>query len=130
MYYLTSGVACNSLLLRAYRLSYTAELCIFSLFCFFFEDPTEATGPGENATEAEGGVKMFSCPVDGNPEPNITWYSEKTGRTILSGKQLVAEKSGCYTCVARNTVGPPVNITQCLIIIISEYNCSKLKIFF
>ncbi|XP_015768096.1 PREDICTED: limbic system-associated membrane protein-like [Acropora digitifera] len=78
--------------------------------------PTEATGPGENATEAEGGVKMFSCPVDGNPEPNITWYNEKTGRSISSGKQLEAKEGGCYTCVARNTVGPAVNITQCLII--------------
>ncbi|XP_044180515.1 immunoglobulin superfamily member 10-like [Acropora millepora] len=85
--------------------------------------PTEATGPGENATEAEGGVKMFSCPVDGNPEPNITWYNEKTGRSISSGKQLEAKEGGCYTCVARNTVGPAVNITQCLII--SKYNYSN-----
>ena len=64
---------------------------------------------------------MFSCPVDGNPEPNITWYTEKTGVKISSGKQLAAKESGCYTCVAWNDFGPSVNITQCLTII-SKYN--------
>ncbi|KAK2549888.1 Hemicentin-1, partial [Acropora cervicornis] len=79
--------------------------------------PTEATGPGENATVAEGAVKLFTCSVDGNPEPGIEWYSENNGRILSNGKQLEASKSGCYTCVASNNIGPPVNITHCLAII-------------
>ena len=61
-----------------------------------------------------GVVKTFTCPVDGNPKPNIEWYSEKTGRKISSGKQYKTGKSGCYSCVARSSLGTPVNITHCL----------------
>ena len=82
----------------------------------FFQDPVEATHRGENVTVADGGVKMFSCPVDGNPEPEIEWYSEKSGRKISCGRQLEEKESGCYTCVASNTIGTPVSITQCLIV--------------
>lgn len=49
---------------------------VFSLFCFYFTDPTKATDSGENVTVA-GGVQMFTCPVEGNPEPNIVWFNEK-----------------------------------------------------
>ena len=83
---------------------------------FFFQDPVEATSRGENATVLEGGEKTFSCPVDGNPEPNIEWYSEKTGRKISSERQVEVKESGCYTCVASNSIGTPINITQCLIV--------------
>ena len=61
-------------------------------------------------------MKTFKCPVDGNPEPNIKWYSEKTGRKISSGKQYKTGESGCYSCVARDYFGTAVNITQCLIV--------------
>ena len=94
----------------------------------FFKDPTEATGPGENATVAEGAVKLFtSCSVDGNPEPGIEWYSENNGRILSNGKQLEASKSGCYTCVASNNIGPPVNITHCLAII-SKFNFLTVQV--
>ena len=82
----------------------------------FFKDPAKATGNGRNATVAEGGVERFVCPVDGNPEPNIKWYNEKTGRKISSGKEYETGESGCYLCVASNYLGSPVNITQCLIV--------------
>jgi len=77
----------------------------------------EATGSGENVTVAGGVAKAFTCPVDGNPEPRIEWYNNKTGRKISIGKQLEARESGCYTCVASNSLGTSVNITQCLIIL-------------
>ncbi|XP_067030240.1 fibroblast growth factor receptor 2-like isoform X4 [Acropora muricata] len=77
----------------------------------------EATASGENVTVARGVAKAFTCPVDGNPEPRIEWYNNKTGRKISSGKQLEARESGCYTCVASNSLGTSVNITQCLIIL-------------
>ena len=66
---------------------------------------------------AIGVEHTFSCPVDGNPVPNITWYSE-TG--AYTGKQFKAGQSGCFTCVARNIHGISDNITQCLII--SKFN--------
>ena len=81
---------------------------------FSFKDPVEATGRGENAFVAGGDVKTLTCPVDGNPKPNIEWFSEKTGRKISSGKQYKTGESGCYTCVAWSSLGTPVNITQCL----------------
>ncbi|XP_044176562.1 fibroblast growth factor receptor 3-like [Acropora millepora] len=83
--------------------------------------PVEATGRGKNAFVAKGIVKTFTCPVNGNPEPNIEWYSEKTGRKISSGKQYNAAESGCYSCVASNSLGTAVNITQCLIV---EVKCT------
>ncbi|XP_067030252.1 tyrosine kinase receptor Cad96Ca-like isoform X2 [Acropora muricata] len=75
--------------------------------------PPEVNGGGQNATVAGGVENTFSCPVDGNPVPNITWYS-KTG--TYKGKQFKARESGCYICVARNVHGISENITQCLII--------------
>ena len=64
----------------------------------------------------EGSSKRFSCPVDGNPEPNITWYkgSDVTEPGISNAKQLEATETGCYTCSASNSLGTPVSITQCL----------------
>ncbi|XP_044164836.1 uncharacterized protein LOC122948803 [Acropora millepora] len=67
---------------------------------------------------------MFTCPVDGNPKPIIEWYNEKTGVKISSGKQLEARESGCYTCVASNSLGTSVNISQCLIVVFES--CTKL----
>ncbi|XP_067030249.1 uncharacterized protein [Acropora muricata] len=75
--------------------------------------PPEVSGSGQNATVAGGVEHTFSCPVDGNPVPNITWYS-KTG--AYRGKQFKTRESGCYICVARNVHGISDNITQCLII--------------
>jgi len=86
--------------------------------------PPEVNGIGQNATVSGGGEYTFSCPVDGNPVPSITWYSE-TG--AYSGKQLKTGQSGCYICVARNIHGISDNITQCLII--SKFNlpCCRSK---
>ena len=81
----------------------------------------EATGKAENATLLEGNAKNLSCPTDGNPKPNITWFreSEVGGIHISSGEQLTVEKvmeSVCYTCVASNSLGRSISLTQCLIV--------------
>lgn len=47
------------------------HLLFFRFFCFP-KDRVKALGTGTNYTVAEGGVKDFSFPVDGNPQPNIT----------------------------------------------------------
>ncbi|XP_015768091.1 PREDICTED: fibroblast growth factor receptor 2-like isoform X5 [Acropora digitifera] len=79
----------------------------------------EATGGGENATVPEGRAKRFSCPVAGNPTPNIKWFkgSELSGAPISNEKELEATENGCYTCLASNSLGTSVSITQCLTIV-------------
>lgn len=86
------------------------------------KDPAEATGRGKNATMPEGRETAFFCPVDGNPKPNISWYrgSEVRGRPILSGEKLEARVSGCYTCVASNSLGTSRGITQCLTVTVGK----------
>ena len=88
---------------------------VFDYVCFF-TDSVEATGSAKNVTVAGGMAQIFTCPVDGNPEPTIEWYDEKTGIKISSGKHLEARESGCYTCTASNSLGISVNISQCLIV--------------
>lgn len=93
------------------------QLLIFVPLCSCFKDPVESTSVGKNVTVPEGGNTTFSCPVDGNPKPNISWYRgiEISEMPISSGEQLEAKESGCYTCVASSSLGKPVIITQCLI---------------
>ena len=99
---------------------------LISLFSVFI-DAAEATGGGGYYSVSEGRSKLFSCPVDGNPEPNITWYKDNYviglesftaisffGRKISNAKELKANETGCYTCSANNSLGPPVTITHCL----------------
>ena len=103
----------------------------------FFKDAVKATGFGENATVPYGGNKTFSCPVDGNPKPNITWYmdSEVSERPIFSGENWTAGVTGCYTCIASNYLGTSVSITQCLTVgkpffeILFSWNQCHISIF-
>ena len=96
------------------------QLLVFKLSAFyciyFFKDPVEPIGNGENATVVEGGAKNFSCRVYGNPEPTIIWYKgiRGGGKIIYSGKEFEAREAGCYTCVAKNSLGSSVSITHCL----------------
>ena len=64
----------------------------------------------------QGGKKTFFCPVDGNPKPNISWYrsSEVNQTAIFIGETFETGVRGCYTCVASNSLGTSINITQCL----------------
>ncbi|XP_068686490.1 hemicentin-1-like [Montipora foliosa] len=79
----------------------------------------EATGSGENYSVPEGSTKLFSCSVDGNPEPTITWYKgdDVIEQEMPNAKQLEARETGCYTCSASNSLGPPVTITHCLTVV-------------
>ena len=87
-----------------------------------FLDSPSATGRGQNTTTAVGTFASLSCPVDGNPEPNITWYrgSNACGTLMFNAKvlkflQTALDDTGCYTCSASNYLGT-VSITQCLVI--------------
>ncbi|XP_044171380.1 limbic system-associated membrane protein-like [Acropora millepora] len=78
--------------------------------------PVEAKEFGVNKTVGQGRKTTLSCPVDGIPKPNITWYrgNDANGSPIFIGVKLEAREAGCYTCVASNSLGIPVSITQCL----------------
>ena len=76
----------------------------------FVKDPVEATASGTNVSLAEGGLKNLSCPVNGNPKPNIRWYKggEASGNPLSSENVLTVKdiiESLCYTCVASNSLG-------------------------
>ncbi|XP_068733579.1 hemicentin-1-like [Montipora capricornis] len=79
----------------------------------------EDTGKGSDDSVFEGNTKLFSCPVVGNPKPNITWYngSDVNGPKISNEEHFEAKQTGCYTCSARNLLGTPVTITQCLTVV-------------
>jgi len=70
-----------------------------------------------------GSRAFFPCPVDGNPEPNVTWYkgSDASGTVIYRGKlldfpQTKESDTGFYTCSASNSLGKPVNVTHYLLV--------------
>ncbi|XP_067029803.1 protein CEPU-1-like isoform X1 [Acropora muricata] len=90
--------------------------------------PVEAKGFGENKTVFQGGKETFSCPVDGIPKPSITWYrgGDIRGMIIFTGDKLEARDTGCYTCVARNSCGTSINITQCLTVESSTSSTSMI----
>lgn len=68
-------------------------------------------------------VTLF-CPVDGRPDPNITWYkgNDTTGEVQHQGRewtfQAESNDSGWYSCSARNFLNPfkPVNASFQLIV--------------
>jgi len=62
---------------------------------------------------SEGDSASISCPVLGNPHPNITWYKgndTSSGTMIntnntLNFSETVLDDSGWYTCFAENYLG-------------------------
>ena len=69
----------------------------------------------------EGGSKILTCPVVGNPAPNIKWFkgSETSGTPMSIEQDLTVKdvrESVCFSCVASNSLGTPVSISQCLIV--------------
>ena len=102
---------CNIFMSTLSRLKCSFTLC----FVTFFEDPVEATFEKQYYSVLEGTSKTLTCPVAGNPEPSITWYNS-SGALVSSDKELEAGESGCYICVANNSIGTSINIIECLIV--------------
>ncbi|XP_068733728.1 protein CEPU-1-like [Montipora capricornis] len=49
--------------------------------------PAQASGCRADVSIPEGSTTLFSCPVDGNPEPTITWYiGSEAGGPVISNK--------------------------------------------
>ena len=78
-------------------------------------DPPEPTNYNQTVRVPVNTFVTLSCPVDGNPEPDITWYegNDTSGTLLQSGKDLnfpkaTSSKSGWYACFANNSLNPPV----------------------
>ena len=62
---------------------------------------------------SEGDSASISCPILGNPLPNITWYkgNDTSSGTIINTNgtlnfpQIMLDDSGWYTCFAENSLG-------------------------
>ena len=79
----------------------------------------------KDATIVEGDVAVFSCTVDGNPSPRVTWTKNGEKLNITANQRLTVSSlnnkhsftitnvhrsdSGQYRCVIINSVG---NITS------------------
>ena len=63
----------------------------------------------------------FSCPVNGNPPPNITWYKGNGHGTKISNVNTKLPESVCnsglYTCFAENHLG---NVTVTVEVIVGK----------
>ena len=94
------------------------------IVCFVVVDsPTK--GPYSAIVRVPEGTQVnFSCPVDGRPEPSITWYkgNDTTTEVQHEGRewtfQAECNDAGWYSCSARNFLNPfkPVNASFQLIV--------------
>ena len=94
-----------------------------SLIFFSLDPPT--TGLYSAIVRVPEGTQVtLSCPVDGRPEPNITWYkgNDTTAETQHQGRewafQAASNDAGWYSCSAKNFFNPfkPVNVSFQLIV--------------
>lgn len=90
--------------------------------CFVSLDPPEITPEGHFIAATEGSPVSISCPIVGNPTPNIVWYKGNDTSTIityssstLEFSKTVLNNSGWYTCFAQNTVGSVTARIQLLV---------------
>ncbi|XP_075905084.1 B-cell receptor CD22-like [Nelusetta ayraudi] len=79
--------------------------------------PSVSVAP--SAVLLKGNSLTLTCSSDANPEANYTWYKEDEVSPLASGQSLTirdlrAEHSGYYYCVAQNAIGL-VNSTSHLV---------------
>ena len=98
------------------------------LFLFFLDPPTK--GPYSAIVRVlEGTQETLSCPVDGRPEPNITWYegNDTTSEVQHQGRNWTiraeSNDTGWYSCSAKNFLNlfKPVNVSFHLIV--GKFSC-------
>ena len=93
--------------------------CLLCLFVEFTVAP-EISQPPKNASEVEGQDVVFSCSVDGNPSPVVTWTKNGEELNVTANSRINVlstnnnhsliitnvnrSDAGQYTCVASNSV--------------------------
>lgn len=91
------------------------------LMFFFFSDGPEISKHPEGITEMEGQDVVFSCSVEGNPSPSVSWAKNKEILNVTANSRLTVSQTnrnhsltitdihrsdaGQYRCVANNSVG-------------------------
>ncbi|XP_075905072.1 B-cell receptor CD22-like [Nelusetta ayraudi] len=80
---------------------------------------TPSVSVAPSAVLLKGNSLTLTCSSDANPEANYTWYKEDEVSPLASGQSLTirdlrAEHSGYYYCVAQNAIGL-VNSTSHLV---------------
>ena len=103
---------------------YKTYLGGFITYFLFLLDPPEKEPYSAIVLVPEGTQVTLSCPVDGRPEPNITWYkgNDTTAEVQHQGRewtfQAESNDAGWYSCSARNFLNPfkPVNASFQLIV--------------
>ena len=109
----------------AVALAVVVVVIFFIIIIFFvFVDPPTKGPYTEIVRAAEGTQVNFSCPVDGRPEPTITWYkgNDTTCKLQDQGRdwtfQAESNDAGWYSCFAANFLNPfkPINASFLLIV--------------
>ena len=94
---------------------------LFYIFIIiFFSVAPEISEIPEGLTTVEGRDVVFSCVVEGNPSPNVTWTKNKQRLNVTGNSRLTASSTnnnytltvtdvhrsdaGQYRCVANNSV--------------------------
>ena len=91
---------------------YKTYLGGFITYFLFLLDPPEKEPYSAIVLVPEGTQVTLSCPVDGRPEPNITWYkgNDTTAEVQHQGRewtfQAESNDAGWYSCFARNFLNP------------------------
>ena len=87
-------------------------------------DPPERTNYNQTVRVPANTFVTLSCPVDGNPEPDITWYegNDTSGTLVQSGKEWTFSKAtssdcGWFTCFANNSLNRPVLVRLQLLVV-------------
>ena len=99
-----------------------------SLIFVFLDPPTK--GPYSAIVRVlEGTQVTLSCPVDGRPEPDITWYKGNDTTAEAQDQrrewtfQAASNDTGWYSCSAKNFLNlfEPVNVNFQLIV--GKFSC-------
>ena len=93
-------------------------------YFLFLLDPSTKEPYSAIVRGPEGTQVTLSCPVDGRPEPNITWHkgNDTTAEVQHQGRewtfQAESNDAGWYSCSARNFLNPfkPVHASFQLIV--------------
>ena len=101
------------------------EIIFCGLMIYFIVADSPTKGPYSAIVRVREGTQVtLSCPVDGRPEANITWYkgNDTTAEIQHQGRewtfQAESNDAGWYSCSARNFLNPfkPVNANFQLIV--------------
>ena len=101
------------------------EIIFCGLIIYFIVVDSPTKGPYSAILRVREGTQVtLSCPVDGRPEPNITWYkgNDSTAEVQHQGREWTfnaeSNEAGWYSCSARNFLNTfkPVNASFQLIV--------------